>query len=77
MNESLGVMALLERQMQVLQQCRPEFRRELPDLIRAHAAVAELMAVVETFLDLSLLDVELEERAIGALERARGGSIDD
>lgn len=72
-----SALGVLDRRIQALQQSRPEFRQELEELIETRAAVAELIAVVEAFLDLPLQPTELEERAISALERAGGLAAGD
>lgn len=77
MKDTLSVLAVLDRRIQALQQSRPEFGRELEDTVEASATIAELMAVVQAFLDLPLQPEELEERAISALERARGSPHND
>ncbi len=77
MKDATGILAVLDRRIQALQQSRPEFRAELQDLLGARATVAELMAVVEAFLELPLQPMELEERAICALGRAHGTASDD
>lgn len=74
---TVRLLAVLDRRIRALQQSRPDFGTELEDLIEARAAVAELMAVVEAFLELPLQPKELEERAMCALERAHGAPSDD
>jgi hypothetical protein len=63
---------VLDRRIQDLQQSRPGFTPRLRDLSGGRAAVAELMAVVEAFLELPLQSEEREGRAICALDGARG-----
>lgn len=77
MKDTTGILAVLDRRIQALQQSRPEFSPELQDLLGARATIAELMAVVEAFLELPLQPKELEERAICALDSARGFASDD
>ena len=77
MKDTTWILAVLDRRIQALQQSRPEFRRELQDLLETRATVAELIAVVEAFLELPLQPEELEERAICALGRANGDPSDD
>lgn len=77
MKDTTGILMVLDRRIQALQQSRPEFSPELQDLLGARATIAELMAVVEAFLELPLQPEELEERAICALGRARGAPSDD
>jgi hypothetical protein len=66
-----SLLEVLGQRIGTLQQSgRPEEKRELADMREARAAAAELMAVVQEFLDMPLLPAAFEERVASALNRA-------